>query len=71
MKAMVVENLCEHFDVHSIAGIKMNQLLTHYPSLDQDTTIDSDEPTRSPKKKKKKKGGGVGGVWINVDLHCF
>ena len=55
MKAMVVENLCEHFDVHSIAGIKMNQLLNHYPSLDQDTTIDSDEPTRSPPKKKKKK----------------
>ena len=55
MKAIVVENLCEHFDVHSIAGIKMNQLLNHHPSLDQDTAIDSDEPTRSPPKKKKKK----------------
>ena len=55
MKALVVENLCEHFDVHSIAGIKLNQLLTNNPSLDLDTTDESDEPTRSPPKKKKKK----------------
>ena len=55
MKALVVENLCEHFDVHSIAGIKLNQLLTQNPSLDLDTTDDDDEPTRSRLKKKKKK----------------
>ena len=55
MKALVVENLCEHFDVHSIAGIKLNQLLTFHPSLDQDTSSESDEPTTPPPKKKKKK----------------
>jgi hypothetical protein len=54
LKAMVVENLCEHFDVHSIAGIKMNQLLTFHPSLDQDTSSESNEPTTPPPKKKKK-----------------
>ena len=53
MKALVVENLCENFDVHSIAGIKMNQILSHISSLD--TTDDSHEPTNSPLKKKKRK----------------
>jgi hypothetical protein len=55
MKALVVENLCEHFEVHSIAGIKINQLLTFHPSLVQDTSSENDEPTTPPRKKKKKK----------------
>ena len=55
LKALVVENLCEHFEVHSIAGIKINQLLTYHPSLDKDTSSECDEPTRTPPSKKKKK----------------
>jgi len=59
-KALVIENLSEHFDVHSIAGIKLNQMLTYQsPSLDQSSTFSESssenyEPTKTPKKKKKK-----------------
>jgi hypothetical protein len=56
IKASVVENLCEHFDVHAIAGIKLSQLLTSPSNQDQDATNTSDdEPTTPPKKKKRKK----------------
>jgi len=56
LKAFVVENLCENFDVHSIAGIKLNQLLTFHPSLDEDSSgEDYSEPTKTPSRNKKKK----------------
>ena len=55
LKALVVENLCENFDVHSIAGIKTIHLLTIQPSLAQDLSSEDDEPTTPKKLKKKKK----------------
>ena len=60
-KALVIENLSEHFDVHSIAGIKLNQMMTYQsPSLDQSSTYsesssENDEPTKTPPKKKRTK----------------
>ena len=57
-KALVIENLSDHFDVHSIAGIKLNQILT-YQSQEQsssssESSSENDEPTKTPRKKKKK-----------------
>ena len=38
IKASVVENLCENFDVHCIAGNKLSQLLTSPHNQDHDAT---------------------------------
>merc|ERR1712183_1056260 len=50
LKASVVENLCDNFDVHSIAGQKMSKLLTTQESQ----KISETEPTTPNRKKKKK-----------------
>ena len=49
-KALVIENLCDHFDVHSIAGIKMNQLLNYQREDQSSSAIENDEPTKTPPK---------------------
>jgi len=50
LKASVVENLCDNFDVHSIAGQKMSKLLTRKQSQEFSET----EPTTPIRQKKKK-----------------
>ena len=55
IKASVVENLCENFDVHCIAGNKLSQLLTSPHNQDHDATNTSDDEPTTPRKKKRKK----------------
>ena len=55
IKASVVENLCENFDVHCIAGNKLSQLLTSSPDQDHDANAQSDDEPTTPQQKKKRK----------------
>ena len=55
VKASVVENLSENFDVHCIAGNKLSQLLTSPPKQDHDATNDSDDEPTTPEQKNKRK----------------
>ena len=55
IKASVVENLCENFDVHCIAGTKLSQLLTSPNNQDQDAMNTSDDEPATPQKKIRKK----------------
>ena len=60
IKASVVENLCENFDVHCVAGNKLSQLLTSPPNQDHDATNTSDDEPTTPQKKKKRKKASSG-----------
>jgi len=56
IKASVVENLNDHFDVHSIAGNKLSKLLVSPPNcVASDMATNSPEPTTPTTKKKKRK----------------